>query len=67
MYRINDIETQIGRSGYGVDVGCRCLYLQFHYDLSDRELEQRLRFDIAFKWFCGFSADPHARLRCKEN
>ena len=56
VYRIKDVETQTGRSGYGVDVGCRCLYLQFHYDLSDRELEQRLRFDIAFKWFCGFSA-----------
>ncbi|MCP4049422.1 MAG: transposase [bacterium] len=32
------------------------MYLQFHYDLSDRQLEQRLRFDIAFKWFCGFTA-----------
>ena len=56
VYRIKDIETQTGRSGYGADVGLHCLYLQFHYDLSDREMEQRLRFDIAFKWFCGFSA-----------
>ena len=32
------------------------MYLQFHYDLSDRQMETRLRFDIAFKWFCGFTA-----------
>lgn len=56
VYRIKDLETTIGRSGYGLDAGLRCLYLQFHYDLSDREMELRLRFDIAFRWFCGFSA-----------
>lgn len=26
------------------------------YDLSDRELERELRFNIAYKWFCGFTA-----------
>lgn len=56
MYRFNDLAEGVGRSGFGVDVGIKALYLQFHYDLSDRELEQRLRFDIAFRWFCGFSA-----------
>ena len=56
MYRLKDLETITGRQGYGCDVGFRCLYLQFHYDLSDRELEKRLRFDQAFRWFCGFSA-----------
>lgn len=55
-YRLKELETRLGRSGYGIDCGLRCLYLQFHYDLSDRELESRLRFDIAFRWFCGFSA-----------
>lgn len=55
-YRLNDLETRLGRSGYGIDCGVRCLYLQFHYDLSDRQLEERLRFDLAFKWFCGFTA-----------
>ncbi|MSR88662.1 MAG: transposase [Candidatus Margulisbacteria bacterium] len=34
----------------------RCVHLQFYYDLSDRELEKRLRFDIVFRWVCGFSA-----------
>ena len=56
VYRLKDLEKQLGRSGYGLDVGLKCMYLQFHYDLSDREMEQRLRFDIAFKWFCGFTA-----------
>ena len=56
VYRLKDLETSVGRQGYGAEVGLRCLYLQFHYDLSDRELEKRLRFDQAFKWFCGFTA-----------
>ncbi len=55
MYRFKDLETNVGRSGYGIEVGVKALYLQFHYDLSDRELEKRLRFDLGFKWFCGFT------------
>ena len=56
MYRFEEFKKEVGRNGFGIDVGLRCLYLQFHYDLSDRELETRLRFDIAFRWFCGFTA-----------
>jgi hypothetical protein len=26
------------------------------YDLSDRQLEREWRFNIAYKWFCGFTA-----------
>ncbi len=55
-YRFKDLESTLGRNGHGIDVGIRALYLQFHYDLSDRELEKRLRFDLGFRWFCGFSA-----------
>ena len=32
------------------------MFLQFLYDLSDRELEKELRFNIAYTWFCGCSA-----------
>jgi len=60
MYRLKDLETNVGRNGYGIDCGLRCLYLQFHYDLSDRELEKRLRFDIAFRWFCGLSFEEES-------
>ena len=56
MYRYKDLETGVGRSGYGVSVGIKALYLQFHYDLSDRALEERLQFDMGFRWFCGFTA-----------
>jgi IS5 family transposase len=55
-YRFKDLEAGVGRNGFGIDVGIKALYLQFHYDLSDRELEDRLRFDMAFRWFCGFTA-----------
>ena len=51
----SDLETTVGRKGYGVEVGIKCLFLQFFYDLSDREFEERLRDDISFRWFCGFS------------
>ena len=47
----------LGRRGYGLDVGIKCLFLQFWYDLSDRELEDRLRDDMAFRWFCGFKLE----------
>lgn len=56
LYRLKDLKTDVGRTGYGVECGLRCLYLQFHYDLSDRQLEERLRFDQAFRWFAGFTA-----------
>ena len=52
----NDMKKEVGRHGYGLDVGLKCVFLQFLYDLSDRELERELRFNIAYKWFCGFSA-----------
>ena len=52
-----DLESCKGRQGYGVEVGIRCLFPQFYYDLSDRELETRLRDDMGFRWFCGFTID----------
>jgi len=52
-----ELEKETGRKGYGVEVGLRGLFLQFFYDLSDREMEERLRYDIAFKWFCKMTLD----------
>ena len=52
-----DLEKATGREGYGVEVGIRCLFLQFFKDLSDREMEERLRDDLSFRWFCGFTLD----------
>jgi transposase, IS5 family len=52
-----ELKTTVGRHGYGLEVGIQCLFLQFYYDLSDRELEERLRYDIALRWFCGMGLD----------
>ena len=56
VYRLKELEHEDGRHGDGLDVGLKSLFLQFFYDLSDRELEDRLRYDLGFKWFCGFTA-----------
>lgn len=55
MFR--DSLKKAGRKGYSLEVGVKSLFLQFFYDLSDRELEERIRYDMSFKWFCGFSID----------
>jgi IS5 family transposase len=47
----------LGRRGYGLEVGIKCVFLQFYYDLSDRQLEERLKDDISFRLFCGFKID----------
>ena len=59
VYRLKDLEHGDGRHGYGLDVGLKSLFLQFFYELSDRELEDRLRYDLGFKWFCGFIYSFH--------
>jgi IS5 family transposase len=55
--KYTELTSTLGRRGYGLDVGIKCLFLQFFYDLSDRELESRLRHDMAFRWFCGMKLD----------
>ena len=52
-----ELKTELGRKGYGLAVGIKCLFLQFYYDLSDREMENRLRDDLGFRWFCGISLE----------
>jgi len=54
VYRIKDCASELGRHGYGLEVAIKCLYLQFYYDLSDREIEEKIRYDIAVRWFLGF-------------
>lgn len=48
------LNKRVGRSGYGIEVGMKSLFLQFYYDLSDRQLAERLSDDLGFRWFCGF-------------
>ena len=56
LYLLKDLGKEVGRHEYGLDVGLRCLFLQFLYDRSDRQMERDLRFNIAYKWVCGFTA-----------
>ncbi len=54
VYRIKDCASDLGRHGYGLEVALKCLFLQFYYDRSDRQMEEMLRDSIALRWFCGF-------------
>ena len=53
----NVLKKDKGRTGYGIDVALKALFLQFYYDMSDRQIEDMLRHNMAFKWFCGFKID----------
>lgn len=52
-----DLASKSGRKGYGVELGLKGLFLQFFYDLSDRQIEDRLRHDIALRLFCGLTLE----------
>ena len=56
-FRVLKREAKAGRMGYGIEVAIKSLFLQFYYDMSDRETEERLKCNIAFKWFCNFKID----------
>ncbi len=55
--KFSNLLKTLGRRGYGLDVGIKCIFLQFFYDLSDREMAERLQHDMAFRWFCGFKLE----------
>jgi len=38
----------------------RAEFLQYYYELSDREMEERARYDLAFRWFLGLGAMDEA-------
>ena len=46
--------SHLGRKGYEVSSGIKMLVLQWMHDLSDRELEKHIKFDISAKFLCGF-------------
>lgn len=46
--------SSVGRSAYPVTTAFKCLLIQFMKDLSDREMENYLRYDLSGKLFCGF-------------
>ena len=51
---LRQLYSDLGRGGYPVEQGFRCLLLQYLEDLSDRQLEEHLEENNAAKYFCGF-------------
>ena len=51
---LGKLYSDLGRGGYPVEQGFRCLLLQYIEDLSDRQTERFLRENLAAKLFCGF-------------
>lgn len=51
---LRNLYSDIGRRGYPVEQGLKCLFLQFLEDRSDRELERMLQDSLAAKFFCNF-------------
>jgi IS5 family transposase len=52
---LEKIEVASDHKGYGIFRLFLCLLIQFMEDLSDRELEESIRTNLASKWFCKFS------------
>jgi transposase len=51
---LRKLYSELGRGGYPVSTGFKCLLVQFLEDLSDRELEAHLQDSLSAKLFCGF-------------
>jgi len=50
-------KKSLGREGYGAETGLRALFLQFWGGYSDREMEEQLRYNFVYRWFCGFTLE----------
>ncbi len=50
-----ELENNADFKGYGIFRLFLCLLVQFMEDLSDRELEESLKSNLASKWFCDFN------------
>lgn len=46
-----------GRDTWDPVLMFKMVFLQFLYELSDRQVEERATLDMAFKWFLGLSAE----------
>ena len=51
---LRSLYSDIGRRGYPVEQGLKCLFLQFLEDRSDRQMEAYLQENLAAKYFCNF-------------
>ncbi|MCL6622779.1 MAG: transposase [Syntrophobacterales bacterium] len=54
---LKDFYVDWGRDPWDPVLMFKMVFLQFLYDLSDREIEERATWDLAFKYFLGLSAE----------
>jgi len=50
----HELYSNKGAEGIAVETGFKSLLIQFFEDLSDRQMENALKENVAMKWFCGF-------------
>lgn len=48
---------EMGRPCWEPALLFKMIFLQFLYDISDREIEDQVRYNIAYKWFVGLNAE----------
>jgi len=53
-------EGLVGRAPYNPSVILRMLFLCYLYNISERQIEERVNMDMAFKYFAGLGADEKA-------
>lgn len=49
--------TKMGRPCHEPAMLFKMIYLQFMYNISDREIEEQVRYNMVYKWFVGLNAD----------
>ncbi len=53
----NLYSKEMGRPCHEPALLFKMIFLQFLYDISDREIEEQVRYNIAYKWFVGLNAE----------
>jgi IS5 family transposase len=65
---LSEVDSKLGRMGFGAERLFLGLLLQFMENLSDRELERYCQENTSAKWFCGyqvFEKTPDHSVFCK--
>jgi len=52
-----DFYADWGRDPWDPVLMFKMVFLQFLYDLSDREMEEQAAFNLVYKWFLGLSVE----------
>jgi len=52
--------SENGQKAYQPEFLFKILFLSFLYNISDREIEEQINFNLLFKWFSGLAVDERA-------